>query len=169
MLKFKMCKYILTAALCWKPQVTVLKILATILTPPPPTKKNSLFMISLITFDDFNFKVVSYIFLQVGAIVWIFFFAILYEICFLSDLIRWVMRFSSCVIEINDLPRLLTVSKHRRVNWASNWSLKFWSGGVWSRWKFGREYMHAQNLGEKNVNKSNIWLACFFKCQVLKK
>lgn len=72
MLKFKMCKYILTAALCWKPQVTVLKILATILTPPP--KKKSLFMISLITFDDFNFKVVSYIFLQVGAIVWIFFF-----------------------------------------------------------------------------------------------
>lgn len=38
-------------------------------TPPPP-----LFMISLITFNDFNFKVVSYIFLQVGAIVWIFFF-----------------------------------------------------------------------------------------------
>lgn len=41
---------------------------------PPPPKKISLFMISLITFDDFNFKVVSYIFLQVGAIVWIFFF-----------------------------------------------------------------------------------------------
>lgn len=61
------------------------------LDPPPPQKK-SLFMISLITFDDFNFKVVSYIFLQVGAIVWIF-FSILYEICFLSDLIRWVMRF----------------------------------------------------------------------------